>query len=87
MTVPDSPAYATHEVLNQAGALEDYNAFADDKALTDAVRIFAASWRRTICKPPVRWSAARTSSTLHGRPTGIYRNFAPMIVSATASTS
>ena len=28
--------YATHEVLNQPGALSDYNAFATDRPLTEA---------------------------------------------------
>jgi putative acyl-CoA dehydrogenase len=36
--------YATHEVLNQPGALSDYNAFATDRPLTEAVRAFGADW-------------------------------------------
>ena len=36
--------YATHEVLNQPGALEDYNAFAEDTALVEAARVFGAGW-------------------------------------------
>ncbi|HJS86948.1 MAG TPA: acyl-CoA dehydrogenase family protein [Acetobacteraceae bacterium] len=36
--------YATHDVLNQAGALEDYNAFAADKPLVAAARAFGAAW-------------------------------------------
>ena len=36
--------YATHEVTNQAGALEDYNAFTSDAPLCDAVRAFGAEW-------------------------------------------
>ena len=39
-----APGYATHEVLNQAGALADYNAYADDKALVEAVKVFGADW-------------------------------------------
>ena len=31
--------YATHEVLNQAGALADYDAYGDDKALVEAVGV------------------------------------------------
>jgi putative acyl-CoA dehydrogenase len=40
----DTPGYATHEVLNQVGALADYNAFADDTALVKAVEVFGADW-------------------------------------------
>lgn len=36
--------YATHEVLNQPGALENYNAYAGDQALVEAVRVFGADW-------------------------------------------
>jgi putative acyl-CoA dehydrogenase len=46
--IPDyvaaAPGYATHEVLNQAGALANYNAYADDKPLAEAVRVFGADW-------------------------------------------
>jgi putative acyl-CoA dehydrogenase len=38
------PGYATHEVLNQPGALEDYNAFAQDQPLVEATLAFAAGW-------------------------------------------
>ena len=43
-----APGYATHEVLNQAGALADYNAYTDDKPLVDAVRVFGADWADAI---------------------------------------
>ncbi len=36
--------YATHDVLNQAGALQDYNAFSADKSLVEAMRVFGADW-------------------------------------------
>jgi putative acyl-CoA dehydrogenase len=39
-----APGYATHEVLNQAGALADYNAYADDKPLVEATKVFGADW-------------------------------------------
>ncbi|HEY4042364.1 MAG TPA: acyl-CoA dehydrogenase family protein, partial [Rhodopila sp.] len=38
------PGYATHEVLNQPGALDDYNAFTQDKPLSEAAEIFGAGW-------------------------------------------
>jgi len=36
--------YATHEVLNQPGALAGYNAYAADRPLTAALRTFGADW-------------------------------------------
>jgi putative acyl-CoA dehydrogenase len=35
---------ATHEVLNQAGEMPDYNAYQDDAALTKAISVFGADW-------------------------------------------
>jgi putative acyl-CoA dehydrogenase len=45
-SIPDDRAsgFATHEVLNQPGALEDYHAYSDDKPLVEAVRVFGADW-------------------------------------------
>jgi hypothetical protein len=40
--VYDAPGYATHEVLNRAGVLADYNAYTDDKPLVDAMKVFGA---------------------------------------------
>jgi putative acyl-CoA dehydrogenase len=40
----DAPGYATHEVLNQAGALVDYDAYGDDKPLVQAMKVFGADW-------------------------------------------
>ncbi|MBV8524685.1 MAG: acyl-CoA dehydrogenase family protein [Acetobacteraceae bacterium] len=41
---PSAPGYATHEVLNQAGPFEAYNAFAGDLPLHEATRVFGADW-------------------------------------------
>ena len=45
-SVPDERAsgFATHEVFNQPGALDDYNAYSDDEPLVEAVRVFGADW-------------------------------------------
>ena len=40
----DAPGYATHEVLNQPGALADYDAYASDKPLVQAIKVFGADW-------------------------------------------
>ena len=39
--IPDdrTTGFSTHEVMNQPGALENYNAYADDKPLVEAVRV------------------------------------------------
>ncbi len=44
MNVPLAPGYATHEVLNQPGALHDTNAYAEDRPLVEAVGVFGADW-------------------------------------------
>jgi alkylation response protein AidB-like acyl-CoA dehydrogenase len=36
--------YATHEVMNQPGALEDFDLYSGDKPLRDAVNVFGADW-------------------------------------------
>jgi putative acyl-CoA dehydrogenase len=36
--------FATHEVLNQPGAFENYDAYSGDKPLVEAVRVFGADW-------------------------------------------
>jgi putative acyl-CoA dehydrogenase len=45
-SIPDDRAsgFATHEVLNQAGALQNYDAYASDKPLVEAVQAFGADW-------------------------------------------
>jgi putative acyl-CoA dehydrogenase len=45
--IADAPGYATHEVLNQPGALANYNAFSDDVALVQATTVFGADWADT----------------------------------------
>ena len=40
----NAPGYATHEVLNQAGALTDYDAYSGDKPLVQAMKVFGANW-------------------------------------------
>jgi putative acyl-CoA dehydrogenase len=39
-----APSYATHDVLNQAGVLVNYNAYSGDNALAQAMRVFKAEW-------------------------------------------
>jgi len=40
----DPFGYATHEVLNQAPPLADFDAYGTDLALRDIVRVFGADW-------------------------------------------
>ena len=68
----DTASYATHEVLNQAGALVDYNAYSSDKALVAAAKVFGVG--RTKSSARGRSLEARRCSISRGRPTGICRN-------------
>lgn len=42
--VAGGPGYATHEVLNQSGELDSYDAYGDDLPLVEAIRVFGAGW-------------------------------------------
>ena len=42
----DGALYATHDVLNQPGALHDYDAFSADRPLAEATAVFGADWAR-----------------------------------------
>src|SRR6187397_3025497 len=44
LSVAHTSGYATHDVLNQPGALAGYNAYAADQPLTAAMRTFGADW-------------------------------------------
>jgi putative acyl-CoA dehydrogenase len=46
VSLPDerTSGYATHEVLNQPGPFDDYNAYSEDKPLVAAIRAFEADW-------------------------------------------
>jgi putative acyl-CoA dehydrogenase len=48
--VAAAPGYATHDVLNQAGALAGYNAYADDKPLVEAMKAFGADWADDVLR-------------------------------------
>ena len=83
----DAPGYATHEVLNQAGALADYDAYANDKPLVQAMKVFGAIGQMRFFIAPGATSAAKRCSTWRGKQTAICRNFARMIVLETGSMS
>jgi len=44
IAIPREFGFSTHEVLNQPGALENYDAYSGDKSLRDAVRVFGGDW-------------------------------------------
>jgi putative acyl-CoA dehydrogenase len=46
----NAPGYATHEVLNQAGALADYDAYAGDGPLVEALKVFGADWADRVLR-------------------------------------
>ena len=41
---PRATSYATHEVMNQPGSLEERDLYSADKPLSEAVRVFGADW-------------------------------------------
>jgi putative acyl-CoA dehydrogenase len=47
--------FATHEVMNQSGVLEDYDAYSEDKPLVEAVRAFGADWAADHLKRTGGW--------------------------------
>src|SRR3954470_14078490 len=56
--------FATHEVMNQPGALEDYNAYSEDKPLVEAVRVFGAEWATDHLKRTGAWVGSEKVQTL-----------------------
>ena len=46
----DPFGYGTHEVLNQAPAMADYDAYSHDPALGKILSIFNAEWAAPACK-------------------------------------
>jgi putative acyl-CoA dehydrogenase len=46
----DAAGYATHEVLNQPGALADYDAYTSDKPLVQAIKVFGADWADEVLR-------------------------------------
>ncbi len=44
LNYPSAPRSASHDVLNQAGALVGYDAYSADTALVEAIRVFDANW-------------------------------------------
>ena len=56
--------FATHEVMNQPGALEDYDAYSEDKPLVEAVRVFGAEWATDHLKRTGAWVGSEKVQTL-----------------------
>src|SRR5215211_2533577 len=56
--------FATHEVMNQPGALEDYDAYSEDKPLVEAVRVFGAEWATDHPKRAGAWVGSEKVQTL-----------------------
>ena len=78
--------YATHEVLNQPGALSDYNAFATDRPLTEAVRAFGADWAWEKLERAGAVVGSEEASNSPGWPIATLPSCAPMTGSAIGST-
>jgi putative acyl-CoA dehydrogenase len=59
MTALDRYGYATHEVLNQPPALDDYDAYATDGTLRQVVATFGAEWADPLLREAGRTVGSR----------------------------
>jgi hypothetical protein len=68
------PLSTTHEVLNQARVLENYNAYASNRPLQEAVRSRAPAGPTTGCWRAAPKSAVPSGSSMAAWPTSARRN-------------
>ena len=85
--IPTPPIMTvTHEVLNQGHALENYNAYAYNLPLQEAVRTQGADWAQDCCWRVAPKSAAPSGSSTADWPTSIRRSRNCSTATATAAT-
>ena len=73
--------------MNQPGALEDYDAYSDDKPLVEAVRVFGAEWAADQLKRAGASVGSEKVQILARQATGICRNCVRTTASVIASMS
>ena len=78
--------YGTHEVLNQAPAMVDYDAYAHDPALGKILRSTTQNGPPRMQARSANGSVPPACKSLRGRPTATFLNCAHMIVGVVAST-
>ena len=86
MTTLDPFGYGTHEVLNQAPAMADYDAYSHDPALGKILSIFAQNGPRHTQARSANGSVPPACKSWRGRPTATFLNCAHTIVGVVAST-
>jgi len=82
----DPFGYGTHEVLNQAPAMADYDAYSHDPALGKILSIFDADGPHYTQARSAKGSVRPACKSWRGRPTATFLNCARMIVGVVAST-
>ena len=78
--------WQTHDVFNQFDELSDYNLFATDAALTEAVRGADAAWAGPRSRAMERRSAAPSASARPTKPIAMRPSCRPSTAGAGAST-
>ena len=80
---PDERAsgFATHDVFNQPGALEGYDAYSGDKPLVEAVRVFGADWAADHLKRAGTLVGSEKVQQLARQAVSIWWRFTPPTVS------
>ena len=87
MAILDPFGYGTHEVLNQAPAMVDYDAYSHDPALRQkSFRSSMQNGPRHTQARSANASAPPACKSWRGRPTATFRNCAHMIAGAVGLT-
>ena len=82
----DPFGYGTHEVLNQAPAMADYDAYSHDPALGKILSIFDADWAALHASAVGKRVGSAPCKSWRSRPTATFLNCAHMIAGAVGST-
>ncbi len=86
MSILDPFGYGTHEVLNQAPAMADYDAYSHDPALGKILSIFNAEWAAPHASAVGKRVVPLACKSWRDRPTATFPNCAHMIAGAVGST-
>ena len=86
MSMLDPFGYGTHEVLNQAPAMADYDAYGHDPALAKSFRPSTLNGPRRMQGRSANGSLPLASKSWRDRPTVTFPNCAHMIAGAAGST-
>jgi hypothetical protein len=86
MAILDPFGYGTHDVLNQAPAMADYDAYSHDPVLGEILSTFNADGPRQTQARSADGSVPPACKSWRGRPTATFPNCAHRIVGVVSST-